>query len=459
MVDHLDPEKTQNPSEEETAGKTSRRDFLGRAAVLGAASVIVTSCERTPTEKSLSIGAREGKLPKAAARTPLGKDDPVRIGVIGTGGMGDGHCVQFMSLNKAGEINAQVVALADVNKVRLDSTHKGCEEKQGFKVDKYRSYHELLARDDIHGVLIAAPEHWHATMAVDAIAAGKHVYVEKPMTLRLDDALWLRKVVLQNPDVIFQVGTQKMILPKWPAAQKLIADGAIGKPTFSQTSYCRNSMDGEWLYYDIDPEVVPGENLDWDAWCGPLGTQPFDGAVYARWRRYRKFSTGIVGDLLVHQMTPLMMALDMGWPTRVTATGGHYVDKVMENHDQVNMTIEFEKEHTMIVAGSTSNEIGLETMIRGHKATLYLNSRDCVLRPERIFVDDVDEQTIKCADIGDDQNALRVNWVESIRSRKPAVSGIDLASKMMVAVDLATRSMWDGHAYSFDPKTMTARPV
>ncbi|MFH0943982.1 MAG: Gfo/Idh/MocA family oxidoreductase [Planctomycetota bacterium] len=453
MVDHQDPEEIQIPSEQNAADRSSRRDFLGRAVALGAASALMTSC------RTSSIEAKKGKIPKAGGRVPLGKDDPVRIGVIGTGGMGDGHCVQFMSLTKDGKFNVQVVALADVNKIRLDRTHQGCEEKQGFKVDKYRDFHELLARDDIHGVLIAAPEHWHATMAVAAIAAGKDVYLEKPMTLRLDDALWLRQVVLKNPDVIFQVGTQKMILPKWPAAQKLIADGAIGKPTFSQTSYCRNSKDGEWLYYEVEPEVVPGENLDWDAWCGPLGPQPFDGAVYAQWRRYRKFSTGIVGDLLVHQMTPLMMALDMGWPTRVTGSGGHYVDKVMENHDQVNMTIEFEKEHTMIVVGSTSNEQGLETMIRGHKATLYLNSRDCVLRPERIFVDEVDEQTIKCEEIGDDQNALRVNWIESIRSRQPAVSGIDLASKMMVAVDLATRSMWDGHAYTFDPKSMTARPA
>ena len=438
------------PENEESADMTSRRGFLGRTVALASASALLASC------RSTSIGARRGVIPKGATRVPLREGDPIRMGVIGTGGMGSAHCGSFISLNEAGKAGVQVVALADVNKVRLDATHKTCAEKQNLQVDRYRNYHDLLARDDIHGVLIASPEHWHAQMAMDAFAAGKDIYLEKPMTLYLADALLLRQVVLANPEIIFQVGTQKMILPKWAAAKKLIAEGAIGKPTFSQTSYCRNSKEGEWLYYNIDPEVVPGENLDWDAWCGPMGKQPFDGAVYAQWRRYRKFSTGIVGDLLVHQMTPLMMALDAGWPTRVTGTGGRYVDLVMENHDQVNMTIEFEQGHTMIVAGSTSNEIGLETMIRGHKATLYLNSRDCVLRPERIFADEVDEQTVKCADIGNDQDALRLNWLESIRSREPAVSGIDLATKMMVAVALATRSMWEGHAYSFDPKRMTA---
>ena len=294
-------------------------------------------------------------------------------------------------------------------------------------------------------------------MAVDAIAAGKDLYLEKPMTLHFDEAIHLREVVLKNPEVIFQVGTQKMILPKWIEARKLIADGAIGKPTFSQTSYCRNTPTGEWNYYAIEPDVVPGPNLDWDGWCGPKGTHEFSGALYARWRRYREFSTGITGDLLVHVMTPLMMALDAGWPTRVTASGGHYVDQEMENHDQVNMTIEFEQGHTMIVAGSTCNEIGLETMIRGHHATMYLNSRNVVIRPERPFVDDVDEETIQCADIGNDQDGLRMNWLDCMRSREAAVSGIDLASKMMVAVSLATRSMWDGKAYRFDPATMTAQ--
>ncbi|MBI4878814.1 MAG: Gfo/Idh/MocA family oxidoreductase [Planctomycetes bacterium] len=432
--------------------RPSRREFLGNAAALAAAAAALASCRSVP-----AIGAAAGPIPRHAPRTPLAPGEPVLMGVIGTGGMGDAHCVSFMNLNAEGRANVRIAALCDVNRKRLASTHRGCEEKQGAKVDVHRDYRELLARSDLHGVLIAAPEHWHAQMAIDALAAGKDVYVEKPMTLRLPEALRLRQVVLANPDMIFQVGTQKMILPKWGAAKKLIAEDVIGKPTFSQTSYCRNSKDGEWLYYTIDPEVVPGENLDWEGWCGPLGPQPFDGAVLAQWRRYRKFSTGIVGDLLVHQMTPLMMALDAGWPTRVTASGGHYVDQKMENHDQVNMTIEFERGHTMIVAGSTCNEVGIEVMIRGHKATLYLNGRDCVLRPERIYADEIEEQTVACADIGDDQDALRVNWLDSIRSREPAVSGIDLASKMMVAVDLATRSMWEGHAYVFDPTTMTAR--
>jgi predicted dehydrogenase len=248
-------------------------------------------------------------------------------------------------------------------------------------------------------------------------------------------------------------------LPKYPAARQLIKDGLIGKACWSQTSYCRNSKEGEWTYYGIDKELKPGENLDWEAWCGPMGKAPWDPSVYARWRRYRTYSTGIIGDLLVHVMTPMMLAIDQGWPTRVVATGGHYVDTSMENHDQVNINVEFEAGHTMVVAGSTCNEVGLETMIRGHKGTLYLGGTHCQFRPERIYSDELDEKRIDCPDIGNDQDVHRLNFLQCVRTRQRPDSDIEQGAKVMVVVDLATRSLWEGGAYRFDPKTMTAWKV
>ena len=455
-----------------TSEGESRRSFLAKTAALGTAAIL-TSCATGQKEKPA-----KRVIPPARSRAPLGEGEVIRMAVIGVGGMGSAHCSAIMNLAAGGSENVQIVALCDVNDYKLDqvspttkadhaarelpppkSNKEACEEKQGISVDTYHNYHDVLARDDIHAVLIAAPEHWHGAMARDAILAGKDVYVEKPMTLRLDDAMHLRQVVLANPQAIFQVGTQYMMYPKYIEAKKLIAAGGIGKPVSSQTGYCRNSLDGEWLYYAIDPKWEPGVNLDWEAWCGPAGPAPWDPAVYARWRRYRRWSTGIIGDLLVHQMTPLMMALDMGWPTRVVATGGHYVDKAMENHDQVNINIEFEGEHTMIIAGSTCNATAPEPMIRGREANLYLSSRHVELRPESTFAEDIDPRTINCPDIGDPQDQLRLNWLGSIRSRKPAISGIDLASKMMVTVDLATRSLWEGGAFEFDPTTLTAKHI
>jgi hypothetical protein len=155
-------------------------------------------------------------------------------------------------------------------------------------------------------------------------------------------------------------------------------------------------------------------------------------------------------------MTPMIHAIDPGWPTRVNAIGGHYLDKAMENHDQVNLTIQFEKDHTMIVAGSTCNEQGLQELIRGHEANLYLGSNNCELVPERIFVDDVDAQEIKCDEVAE-QPALRLDWLNCVRSREQNVSPVELGAKVMVAVDLATRAMWEGGEWLFDPATRTAR--
>ena len=172
--------------------------------------------------------------------------------------MGGGHIDSFLRFAKKGEEKVEIVAVCDVNHKRRAVAESKINKSQGGQCAIYNDYHELLARKDIHGVLIASPEHWHAQMAEDALMAGKDVYLEKPMTLRLPEALRLRQVILANPDMLIQIGTQKIMLPKYKAAQEMIARDAIGKPTFSQTSYCRNSRDGEWLYYGIDPEWQPG---------------------------------------------------------------------------------------------------------------------------------------------------------------------------------------------------------
>ncbi|TAJ17522.1 MAG: Gfo/Idh/MocA family oxidoreductase, partial [Planctomycetota bacterium] len=396
-------------------------------------------------------------IPKAKARARVAADAPLKIGLIGPGGMGSGHIGGFLDARAKNREKLDVVAIADVCKPRVDSAVETCKRDQpGVEVTGYRDWRALIARSDLHGVLIATPEHWHVPMAVAAIEAGLDVYVEKPLCIRHEDALFLSDAVAAN-DRIVQVGTQYMMYPKYEHARRLIAEGAIGHATLSQTSYCRNSKDGEWLY-SIDPAIQPGELLDWKEWCGENGEAPWDPNVYFRWRRFRRWSTGIVGDLLPHQMTPLLYALDVGWPVRVDAIGGHYADKAMENHDHVVLSIQFEKEHTMLVVGSTCNENGLEQLIRGHHANLLLGGNNCVLKPERVYSEEVDEQDIACEGM-DPQDMLRLDWMRSIRTREPNRSPVALAAHAMVIIDLATRSLWDGRAWTFDPKTRTARPA
>ena len=433
---------------------TDRRRFIKQSAAIAASASALTSLAYD------DVSADTAAIPVTRAVTPPRDADPVRIAIIGTGGMGTEHAKAIARFARDGKADVEIVALCDVCVPRMTNAANELRKLGRTNViTPYTDYRKLLQDPSIHGVLIAVPEHWHGKVAEDAIIAGKDIYVEKPMTLRLKQGLSLREVARKNPDRMMVVGTQYTTYPSYIEAKKLIAEGAIGKPTFSQTSYCRNSKDGEWLYYKIDPAWVPGETLDWNFWLGELPKVPYNPEVYARWRRYKDYSTGIIGDLLVHYMTPLVMALDVGWPTRVVASGGHYVDKKMENHDQVNINVEFEKEHTMIVAGSTANEVGLETLIRGHKANMYLTSRKLTLRPEQLFSEEVQPREIIGEDKGDSQDQLRLQWLNAIRSREQPVSTIELGTKIMVIVDLATRSMWTGKAYRYDPVKMRVHEI
>jgi hypothetical protein len=112
-----------------------------------------------------------------------------------------------------------------------------------------------------------------------------------------------------------------------------------------------------------------------------------------------------------------------------------------------------------VVAGSTTNEQGLETMIRGHQATMYLGGNHCKVTPEKIFLDEIDPREEKFEGMPDDQDRHRLNWLSCIRTREQPFGDVDTATKIMVIVDLATRSLWQGGAYEFDPATMKAKLV
>jgi hypothetical protein len=105
------------------------------------------------------------------------------------------------------------------------------------------------------------------------------------------------------------------------------------------------------------------------------------------------------------------------------------------------------------------NDSGLEVQIRGHRGNLLLGGNNCVLQPQSPFVDELEAKEIQCTGGSDPQDDLRLNWFHSIRTREPNQSPVELACKMMVIVDLGTRSLWDGKAWTFDPKTLAAHAV
>jgi predicted dehydrogenase len=436
----------------------TRRDFLRHSTALLSAGALLAAASSAQARVPGDVSTVPPPPPAGSKR--------LRLAVIGTGGpggcaMGLGHALSFLDLDAKQKANCEIAVVCDLNQLHLQYAEAAVNEKYkelglATKVETTTKYKEVLARNDIDGVIAAVPEHWHAQAGVDAMAAGKDLYLEKPMALNLEHALALYNAQKAAPHVMVQIGTQGTRQPKFHEARAMIQSGLIGTPTISQTSYCRNSKNGEW-HYTVNPEWKPGVNLDWDEWCRPLGPMAWDPKVYYQWRRYRKTSTGIIGDLLVHVMTPMMLALGQGWPVRVTANGQHLVDKEMENHDTVSLVAEFETGHQMIVTGATNNEVGLETLIRGHKGNIYLGSRHCEFRPERMYAEEIEPQKVECPDIGNDQDVHRLGFLHSIRTREKPMSSVELGTQVMVVVDLATRAMWEGGTWFFDPSTQQVR--
>jgi len=212
-----------------------------------------------------------------------------------------------------------VAAVCDVWQKRVD------QSKAALKCDGYLDYKELLARSDLDAVIIATPDHWHATMAIAAMKSGKDVYLEKPMCHTVEEARQLVETVEETGRVL-QVGSQTTSADQWHKAKKAIADGMIGEMIMSQGSYHRNSPDGEWNW-PIDPNAGPdgkGENfIDWKMWLGSAEDRPFDADRYFRFRKYWDYSGGIATDLFYHVVAPLNICWsEPQFPYKVMAGGG-----------------------------------------------------------------------------------------------------------------------------------------
>jgi predicted dehydrogenase len=413
-------------------GAASRRDFLRTAGAVTAGALL------PGWARSSAFGLQSPRV--------IGANDRIRIGAIGCGGMGTAHLRSMVDQSKKNEANIQVIAVCDIYEPRKNQA----KTITGGTV--YHDYRKLLENKDVDVVLIATPEHWHAQQAIDAMEAGKDLYLEKPMVRHLADAKKVYQTALRTNRIV-QVGSQWTEEDKWRKANELIKAGKIGKPVWSQTSYCRNSKEGEWNYH-IDNDASPG-NLDWNAFLGSAPKRPFDKDRFFRWRKYWDYSAGITSDLFPHVMHTLFIALDLDFPTRVTATGGIYVHPDREVPDTIHLLADFPSGHTLLVAGCTANEQGLETMIRGHKANMYLGGDAVVIRPERTYAEEIEEtrEAVPALSI-DPMRAHEKNLWQSVRSREKPRCPIELAYKVHVTVGLAELAYRQNKTMRWDAQKM-----
>ena len=272
--------------------RRSRRDFLKSVATVTAAA---------PT-------LLQAQAPQSSGR--VSPNDRIRVAAIGVGIRGQ---QDLRSALKAPGV--ELAAVADVYEGRLALAR----ELWGSQVATTRDYRETLARPDIDAVIVATPDHWHRQIAIDAMKAGKDVYVEKPMVQELDEGALVIDAARQTGRIL-QVGSQHPSSIVYAKAKELFRAGAIGELNLVEAWINRNSPLGAWQY-SIPPDASP-QTIDWDRFLGRAPKRPFDPVRLFRWRNYRDYGTGIPGDLFVHLFTGIHFVLDALGPTRAIASGG-----------------------------------------------------------------------------------------------------------------------------------------
>ncbi|MCC6489309.1 MAG: Gfo/Idh/MocA family oxidoreductase [Candidatus Hydrogenedentes bacterium] len=246
--------------------------------------------------------------------------DPVRVGHIGTGTRG------WDLIKYTGNIpEAKVVAVCDVYGPHLQ---RGIEACNNPDAKQYTKYQDLLADPDVEAVIIAAPDHWHEQMAIDAANAGKAVYCEKGLTMSVDSAKRMREVI-RKQNTVFQLGHQGRQHPATATAGDLMRGGRLGPITLVKTGrFFNGTLErapwrwyGNYTWWDRpDPNEVI-KQLDWEAWLGSTPKIDFNERHFWHWRCYWAYGTGQAGDLLSHEMDHVQCVLGWGIPDTCACTG------------------------------------------------------------------------------------------------------------------------------------------
>jgi predicted dehydrogenase len=280
----------------------SRRQFIQRTA--GAASIAAVS---------RNLLADPNPIPPANSHVP--PSDRVRFGIIGVGMQGSGLLTGAVTLP-----GVECVAAADL----YDGRHTLAKEIAGSKIYTTRKYQELLDNKEIDCIVAAVPDFWHKQVVVDATAAGKDIYCEKPMSHTAPEGVAMVEAQ-QKTGRIVQIGSQRVSSVICAKAKEMIAAGAIGKLTLVEGSLGRNDPTGAWVY--PPPFDLSLANFDWDTWQKDVPKRAWDPNTspkyFARWRCWKEYGTGVAGDLLVHLVSGMNYML--GWnapPKRVFTLGG-----------------------------------------------------------------------------------------------------------------------------------------
>jgi len=247
-------------------------------------------------------------------------DKPKRVGLIGTGWYGKCDLLRLIQVAPV-----EVVSLCDVDKKMLEDAAEivSTRQKSKKKPRTYSDYREMLKQKDLDIVLIATPDHWHALAMIEAVKAGVDVYCQKPISVDVVEGQAMLAAARKYNRVV-QVGTQRRSTPHLiEARDTILKEGKLGKIGLVEI-YCYYQMRAR----ENPPDTAPPPNLDYEMWTGPAPLRPYNKLCHPRsWRAFMEYGNGIVGDMCIHMFDMVRWMMDLGWPKRISSSGGILVDK------------------------------------------------------------------------------------------------------------------------------------
>jgi len=392
----------------------------------------------------------------------------LQVALIGTGWYGKSDLFRLMQVAPV-----EVVALCDVDKNILKEAGELVRQRQksGKTPRLYGDYRKMLADNKLDIVLIGTPDHWHALTAIDAVKAGAHVYVQKPISVDVIEGEAMVAAARKYNKVV-QVGTQRRSTPHLIDAKKNVVDaGLLGK--ISHVEMC--------CYYhmrnnDNPPLAAVPDFFDYEMWTGPAPLRPYDGLPHVRWwRTFMEYGNGIMGDMCVHMLDAVRWMLQLGWPKRISSTGGIYVQKEGKSNIADTQTAIFEYDNLNCVwthrtwGTPADPEYPWSFKIYGDKGTLAASTMKYDFTPvgntvKPIHMDVIYEKEKYPEDLtekGIELNAApatrlhMLDFLKAIDTNGLPVADIEQGHISTASCIMANLSMKTGRPFVYDPKTRT----
>ncbi len=385
-----------------------------------------------------------------------GANDKVNVAFIGVGRMGSGNIGYSAKVP-----GFQIVSVCDVYQPTLERAQAQAR-RLGFEgVKAVKDFREILADKSVDAVSIAAPDHWHAYMTVEACKAGKDVWVEKPACVYIEEGLKMVEAARKYKRVV-QAGTMQRSGPFFQKAREIVKSGDLGDITFCRTFQAGSTKKtGEGNPPDSDPP--PG--LDWDLWLGPAPKRPFNAnrwGVGERWSTFRYFwdyAGGAMTDWGVHLLDIVQFAFDEVMPVSISAQGGKfYVTDNTETPDTMLATYHYPgfigcyESRTASPTPIYNDTYG--TSFHGTKATLMVNRGGYTLFPAAKGAQPVEEHSKEMAEM----NVRHWNnFLACLRSRQKPISDIETCVRSTATCILSNLAMRHDAALDWDDKAFTVK--